>query len=141
MATTNVRTHSGNRIAVLIDGVEIGLIQSLRMNDSYGLDAASGVGDIHVHEHVPSVATHQLSVSNMVLKKENMRSAGLIPENGEDALKGVIFDIVTSDKDTGQPIRKYIGCSYDSGDLEIQKHQILVSSASLKALDVAGTGA
>ena len=141
MATTNVRTHTGNRVSIMIDGIEIGLIQSMRASDSYGLEEASGIGDIHVQEHVPTKATHQLSVSTMSLKKKNMRSAGLIPENGEDALKGMVFDIVESDKDTGEVLRKYIGCSYDSGDLEIQKHQILVSSASLKALDVAGTGA
>ena len=141
MAITNIRTQSANRIAITFDGDEIGLIQSLRMNDSYGLEDASGVGDIHVQEHVPTVARHSLSYQNMVLKSDNMRAKGLIPENGDGALKGVVFDIVVSDKDTGKVLRKYIRCSFDGGDLEVQKHQILSSSGTFKALDVAGTGA
>ena len=140
MANINVRTQSGNRISVTFDGEEIGLIQSVRMSDDYGHEDASGIGDIHVQEHVPTVARHQLSFQTMVLKKDNMRSKGLVPENGSDVLKGLVFDLLITDKDTGKPVRKYIGCTYVSGDLEVQKHAIVVSSGVLKALDVSGAG-
>lgn len=138
---TNVRTQTGNRISVTFDGEEIGLVQSVRMNDDYGHEDASGIGDIHVQEHVPTVARHQLTVQTMVLKKGNLRAAGLAPENGDAVLQGLVFDIVVTDKDTGQIVRKYIGCTYVSGDLEVQKHAIVMSSGQLKALDVAGMGA
>lgn len=141
MATTNVRTHSGNRIAVVFDGQEIGLVQSVRMNDDYGHEDASGIGDIHVQEHVPTVARHQLTYQQMVLKKTNARLAGIAPENGDAVLRGLVFDLVVTDKDTGRILRKYIGCSYVSGDLEVQKHAIVSASGTIKALDVAGTGA
>lgn len=141
MAATNVRTHTANRVAIMLDGEEVGLLQSVRMNDDYGHEDASGIGDIHTQEHVPTHARHTLSYSQMVLKTTNARIAGIAPENGDAVLRGLVFDVVTSDKDTGQVIRKYIGCSYVSGDLDIQKHAILSASGTLRALDVAGTGA
>jgi hypothetical protein len=141
MATTNVKTHTGNRIVVVFDSQEIGLVQSVRMNDDYGHEDASGIGDIHVQEHVPTVARHQLTYQQMVLKKTNARLAGIAPENGTAVLRGLVFDLVVKDKDSGRILRKYIGCSYVSGDLEIQKHAIVSGSGTLKALDVTGTGA
>lgn len=136
----NVKTHSGNRIAIELDGREVGLIQSVRANDSYGLEDASGVGDIHVQEHVPSKAVHTLSISTMVLKKKNLRDTGIAPQNGDDVLAGLIFDVCIYDKDDGSLLRKYIGCSYDSGDVEVSAHRITMASGQLKALDVVGTG-
>lgn len=140
MAKQNVRVQSGNRLVVKFDGVEIGLVQNVRMNDDYSPEAASGIGDIHAQEYVPTMARHVLNVTNMVLKKGSMRAAGLSPENGDAVLQGTVFDIIAQDKDTGAVMRKYTGCSYASGDLEIGKHAIVMSSAVFNALDVSGTG-
>ncbi len=138
---TNLKVRSGNRIVVVFDGKQIGMVRSVRANDSYGLEAASGIGDIHVQEHVPSMATHSLSVSAMVLIKGAMLEAGIATENGDMALKGNVFDLEVFDKDTGTLLRKYVGCSYDSGDIDVSAHQIVVQSAQFKALDVVGTAA
>lgn len=138
---TNQKVQSGNRIVVMFDGKQIGLVQSVNMNDSYGLDAASGIGDIHVQEHVPTMATHSLSVSTMLLKKKSMLEAGIVPENGEDALKGLVFDLEVFSKDDGTLLRKYTGVSYDSGSISVTKHAIIVQDGQFKALDVAGKGA
>lgn len=138
---TNVQTHSGNRVLAIMDGEEIAMIQTLRMSDDYGHEPASGIGDIHVQEHVPTMAAHQLGFDAMVLKRNNPRIMGIVPENGDATLRGLVFDVVVTDKDTGKVLRKYIGCSYVSGELTFQKHAIVVSSGTLKALDVAGTGA
>ncbi len=135
----NLKTHSGNRIVVEIDGKQVGLMQSCRMNDSYGLEDASGIGDIHVQEHVPSKAVHALSVSNMALFKNNLRDLGFAPQNGDDALAGLVFDVVIYSKDTGEALRTYVGCSYDSGDVDVSAHRIVMQSGQLKALDVRGT--
>ena len=137
---TNVQTRSGNRIVLELDGKQIGLIQSARSSDGYGNEPASGVGDIHVQEYVPTMARHTINVSAMVLRTKNMRDAGLLPENGDAALKGNVFDIVTYDKDTNQVIRAYRKCSYDSGDVDVSKHQIVVHSAVFNALEVSGKG-
>ena len=45
------------------------------------------------------------------------------------------------DLDDGTLLRKYVGCSYASGSIDIQKHQIAVQSAQFNALDVVGTAA
>lgn len=135
---TNVKTRSGNRVVVLFDGKQIGLVRSVSGNDDYGLDPASGIGDIHVQEHVPTVARHSLSVSSMVLIKGAMLEAGIVPENGDAALRGLVFDLEVYDKDNGSLLRKYVGVSYGSGSIDINAHQIIVQNGQFMALDVVG---
>lgn len=138
MATQNLKVRSGNRIVPVFDGKSLGLIQSVRMNDDYGPEPASGIGDIHVVEHVPSMARHSLSVATMVLNTSSMREAGIAMENGDAVLQGLVFDIEVYSKDDGTLLRKYMGCSYASGDVEISKHAIVVASGQFNALDVSG---
>lgn len=136
----NLQTRSGNRIVVVFDGKQIGLMQSVSMNDDYAPEPASGIGDIHVTEYVPTMARHSLNVSSMVLNKGNMRAAGIAVENGDDILRGLVFDIEVLSKDDGALLRKYIGCSYASGSLDVQKHAIVMANGMFNALDVTGTG-
>lgn len=140
MATTNLKVRSGNRIVVQFDGVDIGLVQSVRASDDYSPEPASGIGDIHVQEHVPTVARHAISVSNMVLLKNKCRIAGIQAINGDDVLEGRVFDIVQYGKDEFDVLRKYSGCSYASGDVDVSAHRITVSNSQFMALDVTGTG-
>jgi len=140
MAQVNLKTRSGNRIRVTLDGIEVGLIQSVRLNDDYSPEPASGIGDIHVAEYVPTMARHALSVSYMVLNRNSMREQGISAVNGDDVLRGLVFDIETQDKDTGEILRKYVGCSYASGDMEVSKHAIVMANAQFNALDVVGSG-
>jgi hypothetical protein len=140
MASKNLRVRSGNRIQVTFDGKKVGLIQNVRMSDDYAPDPASGVGDIHVQEYVPTVARHSLNVTAMVLIRGAMIEVGIVPVNGDGALLGLVFDIETFDKQTGDLLRKYMGCSYASGDLEVSKHTIIMQSGTFNALDVSGDG-
>lgn len=137
MSSTNIKVRSGNRTIVLLDGKQVGLVQSIRASDDYSPEPASGIGDIHVQEYVPTTARHTLSISQMVLYSGSLRQLGVSLENGDDALKGLVFDIVTMDK-SGETLRKYTGCSFASGDLEISAHKILSSSCQFNALDVSG---
>lgn len=141
MATQNLKTRSGNRIIIVFDGKQIGLMQSVRMSDDYSPEPASGIGDIHVQEYVPTMARHSLSVSSMLLNRGSMLEAGIASENGDAMLQGLVFDIEVYSKDDGTLLRKYVGCSYASGDLEVSKHAILMSSGMFNALDVVGLGA
>ncbi len=134
----NVKTQSGNRVVVMFDGMQVGLIQSVSMNDDYAPEPASGVGDIHVQEYVPTQARHSLTVSNMLLKRSSMLSKGISMENGDAVLQGLVFDFEWYDKDTGNLLRKYTGCSYASGSLEVAKHAIIMQSGQFNALDVTG---
>lgn len=137
----NLKVRSGNRIVVLFDGRQAGMVRSVRGSDDYSPEPASGIGDIHVQEYVPTMARHSLSVSSMVLIKDNMQAAGITPENGDAVLQGLVFDLEVYSKDDGKLLRKYVGVSYVSGDIDIQAHQIVVASGQFNALDVTGTGA
>ena len=132
----NLKTRSGNRIVVMFDGKQLGLIQSVRMNDDFAPEPASGIGDIHVAEYVPTTARHTLQVQSMVLNKGSMREAGIIAENGDAVLQGQVFDIEVYSKDDGTLLRKYTGCSYASGNLEVNKHAIVIADGQFFALDV-----
>ena len=137
----NLTTRSGNRIAVVFDGKQIGLIQNISGSDDYSPEPASGIGDIHVQEYVPTMARHTLSVSAMMLNRGALLEAGIAAENGDAMLQGLVFDFEVYSKDDGTLLRKYVGCSYASGSIDIQKHQIAVQSAQFNALDVVGTAA
>lgn len=138
---SNVKTRSGNRVVVVFDGKQLGLVRSVRANDDYSPEPASGIGDIHVQEYVPTMARHTLSVQQMVLIKGAMLEAGIAAENGDAMLQGLVFDLEVYDKDNGTLLRKYIGVSYASGDIDINAHQIIVQSGQFNALDVVGVAA
>jgi hypothetical protein len=140
MSSINLKARSGNRVVVKLDGKDVGLIQSVRMSDDYSPEPASGIGDIHVAEYVPTMARHSLSISNMILFVNSMRQQGLTALDGDDMLQGKVFDIVVYSKDDGSELRKYTGCSYASGDVEVNKHAILMSNGMFNALNVSGQG-
>lgn len=137
---TNLKVRSGNRTVVSIDGQDIGLIQTVRSNDDYGHEPASGIGDAKVVEYVAGQARHSLSVSKMVLLKELTRKAGIFAENSDAVLKGRVMDFTTYGKDESDILRKYTGCTFVSGDNEVTAHRIVTSNAQFMALDVYGTG-
>jgi hypothetical protein len=140
MAATNLQTRSGNRIIVLLNSIQVGLLQSVRMNDDYSPEPASGIGDIHVVEWVPGMARHTLNVSAMVLNKGALLQQGIVPDNAAIVLNGVVFTIEAFSKDDGTLIRKYLGCSYASGDIEIAKHAIVMQSGVFNCLDTTSVG-
>ena len=140
MSSVNLKARSGNRVVVTLDGMRVGLIQSVRMNDDYSPEPASGIGDIHVQEYVPSMARHSINVSKMRLFVNDLRQAGVDALNGDDVLEGRVFDISVFSKDDGALLRKYVGCSYASGEVDINKHAIILSNAQFNALDVVGDG-
>lgn len=135
---TNLKVRSANTARIMLDGTEVGLLQNVRPSDDYGPEPASGIGDIHVQEWVPTMARHTISVSKLALRNTSLMKAGLVPENGEAVLKGNVFDIEVFDRTTGEVLRKYIDCSYASGDIEVTKHAIIASNATFNALDVSG---
>ena len=137
----NLKVRSGNRIAVLFGGARVGLLQNVSASDDYSPEPASGIGDIHAVEYVPTMARHSLNVSTMMLRKGALLEAGAAVENGDGALKGLVFDFEVYAADDVTLLRKYTGCSYASGSLEISKHAIVMQSGVFNALDVTGTAA
>lgn len=141
MASTNIRAKSGNRIVVMFDGKQVGACKSVSLHDDYSPEPVSGIGDIHMLEYVPTAARYSLQIEAIVLEKEQLRSAGITTVDGDDALLGRVFDIVVIGKDTGEELRKYMGCSYASGDIRVTANQVVSTSASFNALRVSGMGA
>jgi len=141
MASVNLKTKTGNRIIVQFDGKAIGTAQNVDMRDEYSPEPVSGIGDIHVLEYTPTMARHTISVEEMVLNTGSLRDLGVTSENGDVMLEGLVFDLVSMSKDDGSVIRKYTGCSYANGGVQVRKHAILISNATFNALDVSGRGA
>lgn len=139
MAQVNLQARSGNKIFARFDNQDIGLVQSVRLNEDYAPTEASGIGNAKPIEWVPTFARYQCQVSWMVLNKISMYSSGLVPQNADIVLQGLVFDIEILDRDSGQTLRKFVGCSYATGDIEVTKHQIVVTNATFMALDVTGT--
>lgn len=140
MTTVNQQVRTGNRVAILFDGKQIGLLQSVSANDDFGLEPANGIGEINTFEHVPTVARHSLQVSQMILPRKSLAAAGITAENGADVLIGRVFDIEQYDKYTGELLMKYIGCSYASGSTEVRANAICMANGTFMALDKVGRG-
>lgn len=137
---TNVQTQSGNRLIVTLNNIKVGLLQSVRMNDDYAPEMSSGIGDIHAIEYVPTAARHTLNVTAMVLRISSLVAQGIAADNGDAALLGVVFNIEAFSKDDNSLVRKYLNCSYASGDMEINKHAIVMQSAVFLCLDATSVG-
>lgn len=141
MAIPNVLVHTGNRIRVLFDDQEIGLIQSVRATEDYAPEPASGLGQIEVQEYIPTMARYNLAITGMALRKLNMIQLGIFAIDAAFTLQGLVFDIAVYDKSTGAAsklLRKYEAASFASGDLEFTKHAIVAQNANFVALRVAG---
>jgi hypothetical protein len=139
MAQVNQVVRSGNKIVAKFDNKDIGLLQDVRFTEDYAPTEASGVGNIHVQEWVPTMARYQVATRFMLLNKQSMYNAGIVPEDGDAVLQGLVFDIEVLDRATGKTLRKYIGCSYANGDIEVSKHQIVITSATFNCLQASGT--
>jgi hypothetical protein len=131
-------TYTGNQVDAFINGIKMDLLQTIRGADDYGLEPASGVGDIHVQEYVPTVARHTISISAFALKNEPTIQNRIIWENGDAALAGGEFDIEIFAKETGALLRKWTQAMCTNADVVVTAHRILVKDATFVALDVVG---
>jgi len=140
MSSVNLKTRSGNNIVITFDGVQIGAVRSVSLDEDYSPEPVTGIGDAKAIEYVPGMARYSLSVQNVALAVASMRSAGLVPENSDAALQGLVFDILVYSKIDGSLLRKYSGVSYASGRIDVETNKIVMSSGQFNALDVSGIG-
>jgi hypothetical protein len=140
MPRSNVQVQTGNRILVKFDNQTIGMCQSVRASNDYGMQETSAIGDIHVVEYVPSIARHTLTAAFVVLKRALLEQAGIftLPENGDSVMLGRVFDVAIIDKDTGRALRTYKDCSFASDDIEVTKHAVVAKNTTILARDVVG---
>ncbi len=157
----NVIVRSSNRFRIVIGDQEIGLLQDLRCQDDYSPEPASGIGSITVREYVPTMARHTISTSQACMFINSLRQMGISFDNGADAMKGLVFDIQIIDRtdqasldesgavgvgdtkaltfNSNKILRVYKKCSFASGDIEIRKHAMIVTSATINACDVSSS--
>lgn len=139
MSQINSVVQSANKIVVLYNNQPVGLCQDINFSDDYNPEPASGVGNIYVQEWVPTMARYEIHTRFMVLNQQSMYSAGIAFVDGNAALTGLVFDIQIIDGVTGGSLRKYTGCSYASGNVRVEKHNIVVSEARFVCLQPTGT--
>lgn len=140
MASINRKVHTANRIWVSAGGAPVGLGQSVELHDDYQMESLQGIGDIHPQEFAPSAAVLTVTISEMVMLDASLRASGVSCASPDDALKGVSHDIIVASHDGGV-LRKYTGCFYTSGDVQVRKHAIVIANATFKAMDASGSGA
>lgn len=140
MATQNRNVRSGNLVYVYLDGQQIGAAQDASLEMDFAPEPVYGIGDIDPIENVPTRASYRLSVTQAVLNLQSLMAKGLIPENGDAALQGMVMDFVKVDRVTGQVIRKYIGCSYASGNISTRANGVIQVSGTFMALGAQGMG-
>ena len=132
-------TYTGNEVDVYLDGVKVDLLQTISGNSSYGQQPASGIGDIHNKEHLPSRAEHQITIDRMALRKDSLVAMDIILENGDAAMRGKTFDIEIFSKE-GPLLHKFIKAVNDSNRVNVTAHRIVISDAVFVARDQVGTG-
>lgn len=129
--------YESNKSRVFINGIECFLLNDVRESDNYALDRVSGIGDIHVRQHVPTMAQHEVTLTGYMLRDEQMVSSGIIPENGDEALKGRTFSIEIFDKE-GPLLRRYEEAMCNNDGATITKHALFMKEATFYATNVSG---
>lgn len=137
-----IQTRTGNFALVYLDGNVVGLCQSVRGQVGFTVQPVYEIGNIDPVENVPTRGVYSCTVRKVTLLRNDPLVA-LIPINGEDALKALVFDIEVYDKREDGPaslLKKWIACTYDSGTISVDANQITIKDASFRALGVAGAG-
>lgn len=130
-------TWSGNEVDVFFDDLKVPLVQTVSGDDAYNHEPASGVGDIHVQENVPTRAMHTITVDAMLFKKSDLIARGIIYENGDAALQGKTFSITIQSK-KGRVMKAWDDCKCDRARVTVRAHAVLVQDATFLALDTSG---
>lgn len=140
MSTINKQVLSANIITIQFDNQVIGILKSLRVSGDFGLTDESGIGDNLVIEYVPGIAHINVSASGIVLLKQNLLKAGIVPSaTAAEVLKGKVFDIGMFDKVSGKWLLKAIDCSVASIDIGIDTGRAVSFDATFRARDLAGS--
>lgn len=102
--------HSGHTIKILIDGQEVGRIQSGDGRRSFGQEGVYEIGSIMPQEHVATRYEGSFTVDRFYMRKKDLKSIGLA-SLGEEILNMDVLDISIIDNYTGDTVRVYTGCS------------------------------
>ena len=105
---TSQKVVTGNVLQLVIGGKIVGVAQTSDGRRGFGTEPVHGIGDFMPREHVQLRYEGTLTVDKFFLRKEDLRSLGLVAL-GEDILELGVIDAIIRDKVTGKILRKYIG--------------------------------
>jgi hypothetical protein len=154
---------TGNLVTVRLAGTVIGLVQGINVNEDFGMQPVSGLGDILPVEFTPGMARIQISCSTVYMLAEkliqgtdlgdqitngakSLDTSGIAPATASTVLRGRHFTIAiyaiapdlnyrTSIMTVGKPLRVYTDCVYASGTISFQKHTMVMRDAQFLARD------
>lgn len=143
---------TGNIVTIDFGKAKLGLVQTMQITEDFGVQPASGIGDIEPAEHVPGTSRIQLQMDSILIfknavdsalnvttelpatlnDKESIDSADIAPSEPRRILEGRTFTITVMTMG-GVTIRQYLDCVYASGNFSIQKHSMISRSATFMA--------
>jgi hypothetical protein len=140
----NYKSHTGNRIIIRFNGAIVGLVQSLRASEDFGVQGLYQVGDIQAAELVPTQAQYTLTADMIFLKTDTFysgfgSSTPLAPVDPYGALYFKPFQVAIYDSDTMKLMRYWDGCYYSQGDLQISMNAVLTGSCTFRAITASGS--
>lgn len=139
MASIDKQTvHTGNTALIKIDGVAVGRAQGFSPSTDFGTQGVYEIGTIMPVEHVYLRYEGRISFERFMMRKENLALLGYVGL-GEDILKKHIIDIEVQDKETGETITVYRGCTFANYDATYRANAISGENASVLYLS-ADTG-
>lgn len=147
---------AGNQIILKIGNKIIGLAQDLQATENFRPEPVSGLGSPRVQEYVPSMYEISISMSACLI---NSPAAGLMDGGGNPStemgkisdnipdvsnepnarkwlnenMQGVDIQVLYTREDQSKPLRTYSNCVFESADVSVRKHGILMANARFKA--------
>lgn len=111
MATqANQTVHSGNTVLLKVKGQVVGRAQSLDGRRSFGTEGVYEIGSIMPQEHINNRYEGTVTLERFLIKKDDLAKVGMAAL-GEEILNTDIIDIEVIDKNNGQTVRVYRGCT------------------------------
>ncbi len=154
---------NGNVITIAIANQTIGMVQSMQVQEDYGLQPVSGIGMVVPAEHSPGMARIQLTMDTIYVVSNdgkiqgttrapalsnvtNLDAGEIGPPTPRLILRGNVFTISVYQFDPtqgngiptpngGQLIRSYLNCAYAGGSISFQKHALVMRNAQFMATD------
>lgn len=133
---TNQIIKTANSAILVFNNLPMGTLQAVRFNEDYAVQPYYGIGSIDPIENVPGAASYTVTANILQLLNDDLTKNGIQPSKSADMLTGNVFDILLMDKDTRQVLQKAVGCTFASGETELQANCVMARNITFKALAI-----
>lgn len=120
--------HTGNSIAIMIDGKVVGRATSISKDIDFGLQPVNEIGEYMPVEHVYTQYQGSIAVEGLKVRKKDVNAVGL--SLGEEVLKAGVINMMVIDKVTNEVIESFIGCSLANASDSIAAGDIATESST-----------